>query len=209
MKRSRVPYGSAGAVSATSGDVLEIYAHTMRDLEIFEATPGGGSLYQLCNLARTETSAAALHRRMANPWCDDKRIHATQTAVRFVSRHRKVFRSMPTAFATGSLLHYTREALPIITDENSIEFGLAAISLRADHVRDYHTIVRGVRVASGMVQGLRKFMGRSEFEGDCGELRQLLDEIAELMHRPRLAAVPGESIPGWGFFSVLRLDQIF
>lgn len=199
----------AEAPAAIREDVLEIDAHTMRDLEIFEADPGGKSLYQLCNLARTETGALALRRRMASPWCSAERIRATQMAVRFVTKHRDVFRSMPTAFATGSLRHYTREALPIITDENSIEFGLAAMSLRADHVRDYHTIVRGVRVASGMVQGLRKFMARSEFAGDCGELRELLDEIAALMSRPRLAAVPQDIIPGWRFFRILRLDQVF
>ena len=115
---------------------------------------------------------------------------------------------MPTAFATGRLLHYTREALPIVTEENPIEFAFAALSLRADHVRDYHTIVRGVRVASGMVRGLREFLGQTELDGDCGELNRLVVEMREPLARPRFSAVPDGEVKGW-VFRIMRLDQAF
>ena len=187
---------------------IELDAHTMRDLEVFEADPGGSSLYRHLNFCRTEGGAAALRRRLAHSWSNPDRIAATQAAIRFIGEHREVFRLMPTAFATGRLLHYTREALPIVTEENSIEFVLAALSLRADHVRDYHTIVRGVRVATGMIQGLREFLGQETLDRDCGELKAVITEMRGLLARPGLTAVPDGEVRGW-VFRIMWRNQAF
>ncbi len=40
-------------------DVLQLDGHTIRDLEVFEADPGGKSLYRHINFCRTEGGAAA------------------------------------------------------------------------------------------------------------------------------------------------------
>jgi DNA mismatch repair ATPase MutS len=60
----------------TASDTLVLDAHTFKDLEVFESQARAMSLFQFCNLSRTDGGAKVLRRRMEQPWSNAARIRA-------------------------------------------------------------------------------------------------------------------------------------
>lgn len=189
-------------------DVLFLDAHTLKDLEIFASETEGASLFQFCNLSRTRGGAKVLRRRMEHPWSDAAHIRATQVSLSFILKHRQAFSNLPSVYATGRVARYAYELLPCVAHENALEFGFGAFSLWANHNRYYFSIVHGVQFTCGLIQALRLFIDQAELVSPAGELVPLLEEIRELLARPRLSQVPGEEVGSWAW-TILRLDQVF
>jgi DNA mismatch repair protein MutS len=84
-----------------------------------------------------------------------------------------------------------------------------AFDLRFNHDRDYSRIVRGVQFTCRLIRTLRRFVGQAELESPAGELAPLVEEARALLARPRLSRVSDKEIGSWGFWRILRLDQLF
>ena len=188
--------------------MLQLDAHTIRDLEIFETESGQTSLYDFCNFTKTSGGAKVLIRRMSQPWSVHQRIFATQQALRFILQHRDAFNALPTAFATGRVNHYSHEILPIVTAVNGFQFAVGVMSLKSADDPHYQSIVRGVLVSCTLIRVLRKMVAQIELSEPAGELIGLLAAMRELLARPRLAQIPEREVGSWAW-GILRLDQVF
>jgi DNA mismatch repair ATPase MutS len=185
-------------------------AHTFKDLGIFESAQGGMCLFQFCNLTRNRGGERVLRRRMERPWSDAAHIRATQESISFILAHRQAFGSLPSlAYTTSGVELYVQDILPMVTHESPLEFGLEAFGLWRNRDRDYQRIVRGVQLTCRLIRALRCFVGQAELASPAGELAHLIDEMRELLARPRLALVPDREIGGWGPWRILRIDQVF
>ena len=188
-------------------DTLVLDTHTLKDLEIFTSETGGKSLLQFCNLSRTEGATKVLRRRMEHPWSSGERILATQKSLLFITQQREVFTRLP-EYVTNRVHYYTNDILPIVTQNNVVEFSLGALSLRSTHNRHYFRIRLGVQVTCTLIRVLREFVDQTELESPVGELGPLIEEMKDLLKRPRLAAIPDYEIGSWAW-KILRLDQVF
>jgi DNA mismatch repair protein MutS len=193
--------------SQTPSDILGVDAHTLKDLEIFGSDTGELCLFEFCNLSRTEGGEKVLRRRMERPWSDASRIRATQESLSFIIAQRQAFIKLPSAYATKRVELYTKEILPVVHQENLLEFSLGAYSLKFNSYRDYISIVRGVQGACGLIRALRRFVGQVELATPVGELAPLFEEMRALLTRSKLSQVPDHEIGSWGTWRNLRLDQ--
>jgi DNA mismatch repair ATPase MutS len=198
----------ASTHSQTESDYLLLDEHTLNDLEIFKSETGGTSLFRFCNLTQTDGGARILRRRMERPWSNAAYIQDTQDALSFILARRQTFENMPSAYTANRVDHYARDALPIVVPDNTLEFGLGALSLWSTHDRHYINIVLGVNFTSELVQGLRSFLDQAELASPAGELSPLFEEMHALLARTKLSGVPKGKIGGWPW-GILRLDQIF
>ena len=187
---------------------LLLDAHTLHDLEVFDAAGGEQSLFEFCNLARTDGGASILRQRMAQPWSNSEDIAATQASIAFMLAQRKAFDEIPSAYATSRVDRFFREILPIVVHENPFEFFLDAFSLWAHHDRHYISIFLGVQTTCSFIRSARRFVNQSALEDVSGELVPLLMEMKTLLDRPKLAAVPEQEIGRW-VGKILRFDQTF
>jgi DNA mismatch repair protein MutS len=197
-------------VAPTSGlepDTLVLDAQTLRDLEIFRSETEGTSLFDFCNLCRTDGGAGALRQRMERPSCRAASIRATQDALSFIATRRRAFATLPPAYTTARVQRYAREILPTIPHENLLRFAIGAFGMWADDGH-YVNIVNGVTFTCGLIRALRGFVAQAELATPGGELASLIIEMRVLLARPRLRGVPdlGAGRRAW---KVLRLDQAF
>ncbi|MBV1876585.1 MAG: hypothetical protein KUG79_02970 [Pseudomonadales bacterium] len=196
---------------AIDPEIMLLDEQTEKDLEIFSAAAELPSLFEFCNLSRTKGGAKVLHQRMQRPWATAARIHDTQAAIGFILDHRQAFSQLSSAFIIGRVALYTHDILPVITQQNSLEFGFSALGLWANHDRFYTDIVRGVEVTCTLVRSLRRFIGQVELNSAKGELAPLVEEMRALLARPGLVRVADKKPrarmgEAW---RVLRLDQVF
>jgi len=189
-------------------EFLVLDAHTLKDLDIFRSEEGESTLFEFCNMTRTEGGARVLKRRMTSPWSNADRIRGTQNAISFIVANRPVFAKLPSAYAARRSEHYLREVMPIVVYENPVEFTFGAFSLWANHSSHYLGITRGVQIACRLIRGLREFVDRAELVSAAGELAPLVDEIRMLLNQPGFSQVPVQEVGGWAW-RILRLDQIF
>lgn len=189
-------------------DILVLDEHTLKDLEIFSTDTEGQTLFEFCNLTQTKGGAQILKRRMQRPWSDANCIRRTQRSVSFILLARSVFDTLPSAFLTARAEYYSQEVMPIIAEENQLEFCLGALDLWANHSSHYGSIVRGVQFTSGLIKALRKFAAQPELSKAEGELAPLIEEMRELLERPDIQKVPDQEVGSWAF-RILRLDQIY
>lgn len=196
-------------ISAPSdADALVLDAHTLRDLEIFGSSVSDRSLYQFCNLTKTDGGGAVLRRRMTVPWSRGQSIRATQESIGFIVAQREVFNHLPAAFTTRRVERYTREILPIVTRENLLQFTVGAMTLWANYDSHYLNIVRGVQFTCAMVRSLRQLAMEAEVASPVGELAELIVELRALLEQPEFARVPERRSYNW-VWMMLRLDQGF
>jgi DNA mismatch repair protein MutS len=196
--------------SRTEADVLVVDALTFKDLEIFESPTGGTSLFEFCNLTRSEGGAKVLRRRMEHPWSDAARIRATQESLSFILAERQAFDKLPSlAYTTSRAEHYAQEILPLVAHDSLLEFSFGAFQLWINHERDYSRIVRGVQVTCRLIRALRRFVGQSELASPAGDLAPLVEEMRDLLARPELSRIPDQETAGWAAWRILRIDQVF
>jgi DNA mismatch repair protein MutS len=200
------------SAEVTPEDFLILDDQTLKDLEIFWSESGEQNLFEFCNLTRTEGGAKVLRRRMEHPWSNTTRIRATQDSIKFIQKHRETFSQLPAAYVTGRVDHYMNEILPIVVQENSLEFTLGAFSLWSHHDRHYTSIVLGVQVSCKLINALRQFTEPFTEAGvpdsPIGELGPIFEELQLLLGREQLAKVPQNETRKW-FWKNLRFDQIF
>ncbi|XOV87791.1 MAG: hypothetical protein ACFHX7_23025 [Pseudomonadota bacterium] len=145
---------------------------------------------------------------MASPWSDAGLIRHTQASISFIMATRPAFELLPSAFVLTRVEYYAREILPLITRQNTIEFGLEALSIWANQGRHYLSIVRGVKLACAMIRSLRRFADQPELDTPQGELAALITELRELLARPYIRSVPDQEASAFAW-RMLRLDQVF
>ena len=189
-------------------DILMLDQHTLRDLEIFASNATENSLFEFCNLTRSEGGANVLYRRMQAPWSSAAGIENTQAAVAFVMQQRACFANMPSAYAMDRTHAYLNEIMPVITDRNPIEFGFSAFSLRANHDRYYYKIITGVQITNGLIRKAKAFVNQSALISAAGEVAPYISEMREILDRPCLKKLADDDVGGW-FWKILRLDQTF
>ena len=194
--------------SSVDSDIMILDAQTTKDLEIFDAEGEGKSLFQFCNLTRTEGGARALRRRMEHPWCNAARIAATQESITFILAQRQAFTNLPSAFLAARAEHYADEIMPSVAEQNAVEFGLGALSLWANNNRHYSAILYGVQVSCKLIVALRSFAKQAELASPVGELAPLLEEMNALLDLPRLLQISDGDVGRWAW-KILRLDQVF
>ncbi len=189
-------------------EFLRLDAHTLKDLEIFGSEEGEATLFEFCNLTRTEGGARLLKKRMELPWSSSERIRATQDSISFILANREAFNKLPSAFAASRTEHYSHEVMPIVIYENPVEFTFGAFSLWANHDSHYLGIVRGVQLACRLIRSLRTFLSRDELTAATGEIAPLIEEMRLLVDDSGFSSVPAEEVGSWAW-KILRLDQVF
>jgi DNA mismatch repair ATPase MutS len=194
--------------TVSMGNHLLLDQQTLDDLEVFEASGDGASLFDLINLTRTSGGAKALRNRMANPWCDAGRITSTQQSISFVLDHPLTFDSLPSSYVTSRTEHYLNESLPLVTEQGKLEFSLGALALWINGGSHYLSILRGVQVASRLVQSVDRFVVQFDDLSPVGELLLVIEELRSLLMSPGMALARVRD-PGRGPFRVLRFDQAF
>lgn len=188
--------------------VLVLDAQTLKDLEIFTSDSGATTLYDFCNLAKTEGGARILRQRMEQPWSEASRIRGTQEALTFVCSEHDAFAKLPSAYLTNRTERYQDEVLPIMAYDNTVEFTFNAISLWANHERHYASIMLGVKITCALILALRRFVAQPELAAPTGDLAPLFEEVRGLLDRPKLAQVSDQDRKLWAW-QTLRLDQNF
>ena len=96
----------------------------------------------------------------------------------------------------------------MITQENSLEFGLGALDLWANHDNFYKSISNGVHVSCEVIRTLRRFIDQASLAKAEGEITGLLDELRDLLRASRLSTIPDSKFHSWPW-RVLRFDQLF
>ena len=193
-------------------EYLVIDEPTAVDLEIFVAQPGGTSLFEFCNLTRSNGGARVLRRRMNAPWATAESILDTQAAIRFITQHREAFTKMTSGYVAGRVETYTREVLPVVPDQNPVLFSLGVMSVRGNHATHFSNLVTGVQTTCTFIRRLREFARSTEMtqvdQLTAGDMGELYHEMVELLDHTKLNSVPDFETSEWAW-KILRLDQVF
>jgi DNA mismatch repair protein MutS len=188
-------------------EILILDAHSREDLHLFGSDSDASSLFDFCNRCRTEGGKTALRRRMGSPWSTAERIRATQGALLNIIERREAFARLPSDFVAMGVGRYLREVVPVIRQNNRLEFFFGAFSLWRDD-QFYSKIIRGVEFTCRVLWALRSFVRETQEWSPNGELAPLVEEMRTLLERPRLSCIPDDR-PGRWFWTKLRLDQTF
>jgi len=202
-------------------ETMQLDTATQEDLNLFvtdaiesatkpdqDHTPNTDSLFGFCNYTRSAGGERVLRRRMQAPWVTAERIQGTQKALQFIHAQRDAFATLPAAYVAPNAERYTRDGLPIIKDNNRLEFALSAFSLWANEDRFYIRITRGVELTCRLIRTLRNFLNQLDLDRSGGELTPLLAKMQSLLATSALSAIPDEKIDR-KFWHTLRLDQVF
>ena len=189
-------------------DPLELDAHTLKDLEIFETDGDAQSLFEFCDFTRTEGGAKLLRKRMERPWCEAEPIRITQQSIAFICDNRELFKKLP-SYVVQNVEIYQREVLLGANKNNRVEFFLQAFNIYFNHDRHYRSIVRGVQYTCSVIRSLRQFMAQQELENAVGEIVPLLAETDKLLSYAWVDEVPEERVAGNSPRKIFRLDNIF
>jgi DNA mismatch repair protein MutS len=189
-------------------DQVVLDDQTFKDLEIFEASGGGRSLYDQLALTRTTGGAKVLWERMKRPWASGERIRGVQDSLRYILEHRTAFRRLPSDLIAMEVDAYLKAGLPLVIGENRLEIFVGALEVRFGDFRPYGLIVRGVIRTSKMINALRGVLDGLPDSGR-GEVDILLEELRALIRRDSFDVVPPEErwdLPSW---TILNVDRVF
>jgi len=205
VPRYRIRAERQGRVQAKS---LELDAHTLKDLEVFQSEGSGRTLFDLYKLTRTPGGAQILRKRMENPFADRADIAGTQESIAYIRQRREVFDAIA-YWSTGRVERYQRDPLMFVLQQNRLWFFIGAFTLKLFDGHHYFRILRGVQFTSLFVNSLREFLGQIADQPPGGEINFLIDEIAQILNKPKFQAVPEGELRGSKFWKILRLDQSF
>lgn len=193
-------------------DILLLDPATKEDLQLHnpdaEATDATSSLFNFCNHCRTEGGEAKLRHRMDHPFASTKTIRHTQAALRFILANPALFNDLPSAYLAGNTDRYLHENLPVVRQENWIEFASEAFSLWNGDDRFSIKIARGVELTARLLEALEQFAAQFVGNAAAGELRELTDEMQELLQREGITSRPTVK-SGQNFLKKMRADQCF
>ncbi|SMF45632.1 Mismatch repair ATPase (MutS family) [Alteromonadaceae bacterium Bs31] len=196
----------AAPSNANPDNCLFLDEHTLSDLEVFDSSSGGQSLFNFCDHTRTVGGQKALERRMSKPWSEGEQISAVQAALCFIMEYRELFRGLPSSYSVARIELYYGEILPVVNHDNVIEFAMDAWSVWTSSGRHYGRIVQGVQISCRVVHTLRNFISHAYLKKAGGELLPLLEEMESLLDRPKLKDFPEKS-GGLGVWQTLHLDR--
>ena len=169
------------------------------------------SLFNFCNYCRTEGGEAVLRRRMDEPYARADSIQQTQTALSFILENSDIFDALPSAYLAGSSERYIHENLPVVRQNNFIEFTSEAFSLWSGDDRFSIKISRGVELTARLLESLEQFGEQFENTNSAvsgGALNELLSEMQTLLQREGLRNRPVAK-SGQFFLKKMRVDQCF
>jgi DNA mismatch repair ATPase MutS len=191
-------------------DEMLMDAQTYKDLEIFEGEGGKTSVFDLCNLTRTDGGAKALRQRMKKPWARPDKILAVQESLSFILSHRMPFDRLPSNSTTRVLEKYLHGSLPLLNDKNLFEYWTGAFQLRfGGDLRPYFRIARGVNATSGLIRALRRIVASEELQRATPDVARILDEARVLLARPGFSAVGPHERWDHPWWTVMHLDMVF
>ena len=188
-------------------EILLLDAHTREDLKLFSADSNSISLFNFCNLCKTEGGEKVLRRRMEMPWATGERIRATQEAISFIHAHRDTFSELPSGVVAKRVIAYTQGFMPVVTQLNPVTFTISAFALKTNDDDFFIKIRRGVLFTRRLLRSLRQVVQRVHAAHVGGEMAPLVKEMQTLLDHPRLAQVPDDETGG--FWKILRIDQTF
>ena len=189
-------------------DEMIMDAQTYRDLEIFEAEGGASSVFDLCNVTRTDGGSRALRARMKKPFSNPKKIRAVQDSLSSILDHRLAFERLPSDTVTNAVEKYVHGSLPLVTSDNPFELFVGSLEIRFGEVRPWTRIMRGVHATCAMIRSLRRLLGSVEMRAAKGDVGVLIEEMRDLIARPALRVVPDQErwdLPTW---TILRIDRV-
>jgi hypothetical protein len=189
-------------------DEMIMDAQTYRDLEIFEAEGGGQSVFDLCNVTRTDGGARALRARMKKPFANPARIRAVQDSLASILEHRLAFERLPSDVVTNAVEKYLHGSLPLVTSDNPFELFVGSLEIRFGEVRPWTRIMRGVQATTAMIRSLRRLLGSVEMRAARGDVGALIEEIRVLIASPAFRIVPDAErwdMPSW---TIIRIDRV-
>lgn len=166
------------------------------------------NLFSFCNYCRTQGGAVVLRRRMNKPFSDSQKIRNAQAALSFINAHSELFAELPSAYLTGNTERYIHENLPVVRQDNLIEFTSEAFSLWSGDDRYSIKISRGVELTGRFLESLEQFAAQFETRAPAGELVGLIDEVQKLLHYQGIVDRP-RAKSGQFFLRKMRIDQCF
>ena len=196
------------APTVEESEILVLDAETREDLGLFGSDTNNGSLFDYCDQCRTEGGRKVLRRRMEAPWSSANRIQATQDAISFILKHREIFNPLPSNYVALNVERYITAAFPLLKQENSVEFVIAAYFFWVNDEHFYSKIIRGVELTSRLLNSLRRFCDLTKEVTPLGELASLVEEMVALLEEPKLVELTGKIDARW-VWQKLRLDQTY
>lgn len=182
---------------------------TCRDLEIFECSKDGRTVFDLLAQTRSTGGAKVLRKRMAHPYVDGAQIRSVQRSIRFLQEHPLVFTRLPTDVVLMAVEDYLRSGLPVVTSDNWLELVTGALETRFGDGRAYGQILRGVVRTCRFLGALRGALAGTDGVAPGDEIGGLLAGLTDLLHAIDRYRVPGEERWDLGAWEVLRLDRVF
>ncbi len=186
---------------------MQIDEQTFRDLEIFEATGGGASLFDLLNRCRTAGGADTLRARFHRPLSRTADIRAVQDSLRHIGEYRGTFDHLPDSAQLTALEVYLHSNLPVLTRTTGLDALVEALSFRYGDKKIFHTTLAGVARTALTLRELDRFAGRPELKDPPGELADRLTELRALLARPAIVAVARERRIEASWWVALKLDR--
>lgn len=194
--------------SRVGSQTLNLDAHTLKDLEIFEAEGSGSSLFDMYNSTRTQGGAQVLRHRMENPFAEADNILQAQQSISYIIKRRDTFKSIG-FWSTGRVERYQRDPLMFVLHKNRLSFIIGATILKLFDGHHYFRILRGVQFTCLLINSLRKYLKEVDSDLPTGELGVFTENIRQILLRPKFLEVPNVEFRGGKFLKVLRLDQSF
>lgn len=196
---------AAAARRPADGEML-VDGQTLRDLEIFESSGGAPSLYELLNRTRTVGGDRVLRARFRRPLATPGAIRAVHGALEDISKHRDIFRTLPSEAMIAGVRQYLQSNLPMLGTRNQVLALFEALELRITELRATRQLLGGVRRTVLVLRWLSHFAFRAELQETQGELAPRLAEIRSLLEEGQLRDIP---FGRFGWLRMLRLDRRF
>jgi len=186
---------------------MHVDEQTIRDLEIFEATGGDPSLFDLLNRCRTPGGADALRARFRRPLSRADEIRAVQDSLRHIAENRAAFDLLPESAQLTALEVYLHSNLPVLTRTSGLDGLVEALGFRYGDRKVFQQMLSGVARTAATLRALGRFASRGELKGAPGELATRMDELRTLLLRPAIVAMSREEQVEASWRKALHFDR--
>ena len=171
---------------------MQIDEQTIRDLEIFEATGGEASLFDLLNRCRTAGGTDALRARFRRPLSRAAEIQAVQDSLRHIGEHRPAFDHLPESAQLTALEVDLHSNLPVLTRTTGLDALVEALTFRYGDHKVFRQTLLGVARTAATLRTLDRFAARPELQAPPGELAERVAELRALLRRPTIVTIARE-----------------
>ncbi len=207
IPRSHVQDSASLRPRTKPSDELLIDEQTFRDLEVFDATDDGPSLFALLSRTRTGGGEKVLRTRWLRPFSSVERIRSVHASLRFILEDDRPFNLLPGDSVVLAVEHYLYSGLAISTATHPVEVFMQSVESRVGNFRGYWKMVTGVQRTSHFLSRLRALVASPSLAGAPGELGERLTEMRELLDRPAFDGLPDEGDGGLPFWKIAPIDN--